>query len=110
MHGGGGHVSDTAILMSGSEEKPVVKKDGDVSEVMEEEINDDHELTALNNGPIRFPYVKDQPRAEVHNPLTWDEDDAQVTALDLLKEVNDGDMMLFALPSFLPIYAKNRGA
>ena len=96
--------------MSGSEEKPVVKKDGDVSEVMEEEINDDHELTALNNGPIRFPYVKDKPRAEVHNPLTWDEDDAQVTALDLLKEVNDGDMMLFALPSFLPIYAKNRGA
>ena len=99
-------MSDTAILMSGSDsKKPAVKKDGDVSEMMEEETNDDHELTALNNGPIRFPYVKDQPRTEVHNPLTWDEDDAQVTAIDLLKEVNDGDMMLFALPSFLPISA-----
>ena len=96
--------------MSGNNDKQsVVKKEGSVSEVMEEDINDDHELTALNNGPIRFPYVKDQPRVEVHNPLTWDEDDAQVTAIDLLKEVNDGDMMLFSLPSFLPIYAKNRG-
>ena len=32
-----------------------------------------------------------------------------MTPLELLLGLNDGDLLLFALPSFLPIYASNRG-
>lgn len=100
---------DNAILMgAGSDGSSQVKKEGAAFGDLDVG-NDDHELSALNNGPIRFPYVRDPPRPETHAAATWDEDDAQVTALELLHEMTDGDMMLFALPSFLPIYAKNRG-
>ena len=58
---------------------------------------------------IRFPYVDDEYHARSHDHMSWDEDDTQVTPLELLQGVNDGDMLLFALPSFLPIYAQNRG-
>ena len=74
-----------------------------------EEPMDDHELTEENNGPIRFPYVDDEYHARSHDHMSWDEDDTQVSPLELLQGVNDGDMLLFALPSFLPIYAQNRG-
>lgn len=73
----------------------------------ETETNEDQELSSANNGPIRFPYVKDDEMPS-HGTLGWDEDDEQVTALELLQGVKDGEMMLFALPSFLPIYAQNR--
>lgn len=75
---------------------------------VEDEFNDDHELTAENNGPIRFPYLPEIQQPTQTN-ASWDEDDAQVTPFELLQGVKDGELMLFALPSFLPIYKKNRG-
>lgn len=74
-----------------------------------EESMDDHELTEENNGPIRFPYVPDEYHVQTHDHMSWDEDDTQVNPLELLQGVNDGDLLLVALPSFLPIYAQNRG-
>ena len=76
---------------------------------IEEELNDDHELTAENNGPIRFPYIQDLQPPVDSSSHSWDEDDAQVTPLELLRGVKDGELLLFALPSFLPIYKKNKG-
>lgn len=78
-------------------------------DIEENDMNDDHELTEENNGPIRFPYRNDVFSPSEHANMSWDEDDAQVTPLELLRGVNDGELLLFALPSFLPIYAKNRG-
>ena len=89
---------DAALLASS------VKKEMDI-----DEFNDDHELTAENNGPVRFPYMQDTHLPSTSSTVSWDEDDAQVTPFELLQGVNDGEMLLFALPSFLPIYTKNRG-
>ena len=86
-----------------------VKRENASNEMDVEESTDDHELTEENNGPIRFPYVVDEYHAQSHDHMSWDEDDTQVSPLELLQGVNDGDMLLFALPSFLPIYAQNRG-
>ena len=74
----------------------------------ENKFNDDNELPARNNGPIRFPYVQDIDRVQSEH-ISWDQDDAQVTPLELLQGMSDGEFLLFALPSFLPIYSKNRG-
>ena len=74
----------------------------------EDETNDHRYLSTANNGPIRFPYVKDEEQHD-RSALGWDEDDELVTPLELLQGVKDGEMLLFALPSFLPIYSQNRG-
>ena len=74
----------------------------------EDKFNDDHELPAGNNGPIRFPYIQTIDRVQSEH-ISWDQDDAQVTPLELLQGMSDGEFLLFALPSFLPIYPKNRG-
>ena len=98
---------DNAFLLSrqiGTKREP---KAEDENAERETETNEDQELSSANNGPIRFPYVKDDEMPS-HGALGWDEDDEQVTALELLQGVKDGEMMLFALPSFLPIYAQNR--
>ncbi|KAK8793680.1 DNA binding protein [Blastocystis sp. subtype 4] len=100
---------DNAFLMSRQmESRNGVKREDSPHEMEVEEPMDDQELTEENNGPIRFPYVDDEYHARSHDHMSWDEDDTQVTPLELLQGVNDGDMLLFALPSFLPIYAQNR--
>lgn len=87
-----------------------VKKEetGNTSSMVVEEFTDDRELPAENNGPIRFPYINDVGPVQ-SEAISWDEDEAQVTPLELLQGMSDGDLLLFALPSFLPIYSKNRG-
>lgn len=88
--------------------KREIRRDDSAIEVDDDETNDDRYLSTANNGPIRFPYVKDDTFHD-RGALGWDEDDELVTPLELLQGVKDGEMLLFALPSFLPIYAQNRG-
>ena len=78
-------------------------------EIESNDYDDDHELPAGNNGTIRFPYMESPYTPSDQSNISWDEDEAQVTPLELLRGVNDGELLLFALPSFLPIYTKNRG-
>ena len=69
----------------------------------------------LGNGPIRFPYVEEREEREESvkhggpgsgsGSGEWDEDEDVVKPLSLLEGVRDGELLLFALPSFLPIYA-----
>ena len=99
--------SERTISLVFSPRKREIRRDDDAME-LDEETNDDRYLSTANNGPIRFPYVKED---ELHDrgALGWDEDDELVSALELLQGVKDGELLLFALPSFLPIYAQNRG-